>query len=120
MFTPRSARRLTMLLLLLGAFVLFSMPTMMLGNSHFDVSKSSRAHIEHSLPNSVKAIKRVSVSPASKLMAMAALLAAIFSLVSYPPLFPQVKSVFLLPFLFLQRLKRLLMPLKLTTSYSIV
>lgn len=118
MRTTHSAGRLTLLLFLLGAFLLFSMPTMMLGT--IDASKSSRAHIEHSLPNSMKAVKRVTVSPASKLLQMVALLAVIYCLVSYPRLFPQVKLIFLLPFLFLQRLKRLLMPLKLTTSYSIV
>lgn len=120
MKTSRSAGRLTVLLILLGAFVLFSMPTMMLGNSHFDVSKSSRAHIEHSLPNSMKAIKRVTISPATKLMMMVALLAVIYCWVSFPRPLPRVRPVFLLPFLFLERLKRLLMPLKLTTSYSIV
>ncbi|MCM3629668.1 hypothetical protein M3194_20215 [Paenibacillus glycanilyticus] len=119
MKTYRASGRLTILLFLLGAFILFSMPTMMLG-SNFDVSKSSRAHIEHSLPNSMKAVKRVTVSPASKLLAMVALLAVIYSWVNYPRLLPQVRAVFLIPFFFLQRLKRLLMPLKLTTSYSIV
>lgn len=118
MRTTHSAGRLTLLLFLLGAFILFSMPTMMLGN--FDASKSSRAHIEHSLPNSMKAVKRVTVSPASKLLLMATLLAVTYCWISYPRLFLQAKRVFLLPFIFLQRLKRLLMPLKLTTSYSIV
>ncbi|ACS99268.1 hypothetical protein [Paenibacillus sp. JDR-2] len=120
MKTYRFTGRLTLLLFLLGAFVLFSMPTMMLGNGHFDVSKSSRTHIEHSLPNSMKAIKRVTISPATKLFAMLALLAVIYSWVSYPRRFFLAKRVFLLPFLFLERLKRLLMPLKLTTSYPIV
>jgi|GEM_PF-3703261 hypothetical protein len=118
MKTYRSTGRLTLLLFLLGAFVLFSMPTMLLGK--FDASETNKAHIEHSLPNSMKAIKRVTVSPASKLFQMVALLAVIYCWVSYPRLFPQIKPVFLLPFLFLQRLKRLLMPLKLTTSYLIV
>ncbi|QAY65890.1 hypothetical protein [Paenibacillus protaetiae] len=113
--TQRSYRRLFLLLFLLGAFVLFSMPTMMIGDKE---TVSSRPHLVHDLPNSMKAVKRVAPSPASKLLLMAALLAVLFRWISFPRFYSKTPECALLSAIFLQRLRSLLMPLKLTTSYS--
>ncbi|QJD87501.1 hypothetical protein [Cohnella herbarum] len=114
--TYQPFRSMTFVLFLLLAFVLFSMPTMMIGDN-FATSNSSS--LTHDIPNSVKATKRTSASIPIKtlLLAELLLLAFHFRFFAYVPYrMPDNKSAFL-PLVLLRLRKILLMPLKLTTSY---
>lgn len=113
----RSFRRLAGLLLLLCAFVLFNMPTMMIGDN---LATSSSSALVHDIPNSVKSIKRMTASPSVKLFQFAALLSLAAACFAYPPFrLPSGTTVFC-PFVFLKKLRDSLMPLKFTTSYAAV
>ncbi|WP_130606444.1 hypothetical protein [Cohnella abietis] len=110
-------RSLAFVLFLLSAFVLFSMPTISIGENF---ATSDNSSLSHDMPNSVKATKRTTVSLNSKMLLLSTLLllASHFRFRAYNPYsMPMLKSAFL-PLILLIWRKILLMPLKLTTSYE--
>ncbi|MFC5703286.1 hypothetical protein ACFPVX_18520 [Cohnella faecalis] len=110
----RAFQRLPFLFFLLCAFFVFNMPTMMIGDP---VATSNSSALVHDMPNSVKATKRTSPTPAGKLLWISALLASLFRFFSYPLFRMTAPPLAFLPSFFLHNLKRMLMPLKFTTSY---
>ncbi|MCD9026577.1 hypothetical protein [Cohnella silvisoli] len=109
-------RCLAFVLVLLAAFVLFNMPTMMIGGN---ITTSNSTSLSHDVPNSVKATKRTSLPLNSKMLLFAELLLLVFHFRFFaylPYRMPEHKSTFL-PLVLLRLRKILLMPLKLTTSY---
>jgi hypothetical protein len=115
--TLQPFRSLAFILVLLGAFILLSMPTMMIGDNF---ATSSSTSLTHDVPNSVKATKRTSVSLNSKMLLLSVLLLLTFHFRFYaylPYRMPQYKSAFL-PLVLVHVRKILLMPLKFTTSYE--
>ncbi|WP_239614845.1 hypothetical protein [Cohnella mopanensis] len=110
-------RSLIFVLVLLGAFVLLSMPTMMVGDNF---TTSDSAVLIHDVPNSVKSTKRPTVSINSKLLLLSVLLLLVvhFRFRAFLPYrMPHHKSAFL-PLFTVHLRKKLLMPLKFTTSYE--
>lgn len=107
-------QRLPFVAFLLCAFFVFNMPTMMIGDP---VATSNSSALVHDMPNSVKATKRTSPTPAGKLLWISALFASLFHFFAYPLFRMTVSPLAFLPSFFLRNLKRMLMPLKFTTSY---
>ncbi|QMV43415.1 hypothetical protein [Cohnella cholangitidis] len=114
--TLQPFRSLAFILVLLGAFIMLSMPTMMIGDN---VTTSSSTSLAHDVPNSVKATKRtVSLPSKMLLLSVLLLLAFHFRFNAYLPYrMPQYKYAFL-PLVLVHVRKILLMPLKFTTSYE--